>query len=157
MLLPLGDRYSNRRLTILFASGQTVSLALMTLASGFGAFVLGSTLLGFFTIAPYLLPAYASKRVAPERLGQVTAKLTAGVILGILVARVGAGVIAGEVAGYDVLDQAALDAALIDLDGTENKSSLGANALLYTILSTWILEGHCTAARILQLLPLSVP
>lgn len=94
LLLPLGDRYSNRRLTILFASGQTVSLALMTLASGFGAFVLGSTLLGFFTIAPYLLPAYASKRVAPERLGQVTAKLTAGVILGILVARVGAGVIA---------------------------------------------------------------
>ena len=94
LLLPLGDRYSNRRLTILFASGQTVSLALMTLASGFGASVLGSTLLGFFTIAPYLLPAYASKRVAPERLGQVTAKLTAGVILGILVARVGAGVIA---------------------------------------------------------------
>ena len=39
-------------------------------------------------------------------------------------------VIAAEVAGYDVLDQAALDAALIDLDGTENKSSLGANALL---------------------------
>ena len=57
LLLPLGDRYSNRRLTILFASGQTVSLALMTLASGFGAFVLGSTLLGFFTIAPYLLPS----------------------------------------------------------------------------------------------------
>ena len=39
-------------------------------------------------------------------------------------------VIAAEVAGYDVLDQAALDAALIDLDGTDNKSSLGANALL---------------------------
>ena len=32
--------------------------------------------------------------MAPERLGQVTAKLTAGVILGILVARVGAGVVA---------------------------------------------------------------
>ena len=29
LLLPLGDRYSNRRLTILFASGQTGSLALM--------------------------------------------------------------------------------------------------------------------------------
>ncbi|MFT6474462.1 MFS transporter [Qipengyuania profunda] len=94
MLLPLGDRISNRRLTIAFATGQTVCLAIMTLAQDFTLFVIGSTLLGYFTIAPYLLPAYASKRVAPERLGQVTAKLTAGVILGILVARVGAGVIA---------------------------------------------------------------
>lgn len=94
LLLPLGDRYSNRRLTVIFASGQTASLAVMTFAGGFGLFTIGSTLLGFFTIAPYLLPAYASKRVAPERLGEVTALLTAGVILGILIARVGAGVIA---------------------------------------------------------------
>lgn len=94
MLLPLGDRISNRKLTIAFSAGQTVSIALMTLAQSFPLFVLGSTLLGYFTIAPYLLPAYASKRVAPDRLGQVTAKLAAGVILGILVARVGAGVIA---------------------------------------------------------------
>ena len=64
------------------------------LAQGLTLFTVGSTLLGFFTIAPYLLPAYASKRVAPERLGHVTAILTAGVIFGILVARVGAGVVA---------------------------------------------------------------
>lgn len=94
LLLPLGDRYSNKRLTVLFACGQTASLALMTLAPGFIGFTTGSTLLGFFTIAPYLLPAYASKRVAPERLGQVTALLSAGVIFGILLARVGAGWIA---------------------------------------------------------------
>lgn len=94
LLLPLGDRYSNKRLTIIFATGQTISLAMMTLAGSFFTFVAGSTLLGFFTIAPYLLPAYASKRVAPERLGQVTALLAAGVIFGILVARVGAGVVA---------------------------------------------------------------
>lgn len=94
LLLPLGDRFSNRQLTIIFAGGQTASLALMTLAQGFAGFTIGSTLLGFFTITPYLLPAYASKRVAPERLGHVTALLTAGVILGILVARVGAGLVA---------------------------------------------------------------
>ena len=94
LLLPLGDRYSNRRLTIIFAIGQTLSLAVMTLAQSFVGFTAGSTLLGFFTIAPYLLPAYASKRVAPERLGHVTALLTAGVILGILIARVGAGWVA---------------------------------------------------------------
>ena len=33
-------------------------------------------------------------------------------------------------AGFDVLDQKGLDRALIDLDGTPNKSRLGANAIL---------------------------
>ncbi|MEM0961311.1 MAG: phosphopyruvate hydratase [Bacteroidota bacterium] len=38
--------------------------------------------------------------------------------------------IAEEVVGMDVLDQPALDAALIELDGTDNKAKLGANATL---------------------------
>jgi enolase len=40
------------------------------------------------------------------------------------------GEIAGAIAGADVLDQAGLDRTLIDLDGTPNKSRLGANAIL---------------------------
>ena len=40
------------------------------------------------------------------------------------------GEIAESVLGYDAEDQAELDAALIDLDGTENKGRLGANAIL---------------------------
>ncbi|MGY6551921.1 MAG: MFS transporter [Erythrobacter sp.] len=94
LLLPLGDLYSNRRLCIAFVAGQTLCMLGMALADGLALFTLASTLLGFVTIAPYLIPAFASKRVAPDRLGQVTALLTAGVIFGILVARVGAGVIA---------------------------------------------------------------
>lgn len=39
-------------------------------------------------------------------------------------------VIASELKGMDVLDQRALDRKLIELDGTPNKSKLGANALL---------------------------
>lgn len=94
LLLPLGDRYSNRRLCLIFVGAQTLCMLGMALASGLVLFTLASTLLGFVTIAPYLIPAFASKRVAPERLGQVTALLTAGVLFGILVARVGAGVVA---------------------------------------------------------------
>ncbi len=94
LLLPLGDRYSNRRLTIVFTACQCAGLLAMTIAPNLIVFTAGSTWLGFFTIAPYLLPAYASRRVAPERLGHVTATLTAGVVFGILVARVGSGVIA---------------------------------------------------------------
>ncbi len=39
-------------------------------------------------------------------------------------------VIAPEVIGFDAMDQAGLDRTMIDIDGTENKSRLGANAIL---------------------------
>lgn len=94
LLLPLGDFYSNRRLCLIFVTGQTLCLGGMVLARDFALFTAASTVLGFFTIAPYLIPAFASRRVAPERVGQITAMLTAGVVFGILVARMGAGIIA---------------------------------------------------------------
>lgn len=94
LLLPLGDWVSNRKLVTLFSIGQFVSILGMTLSNNYAYFVLGSTIMGFFTIAPYLIPAYVSKRVAPEQLGHATAIITTGIILGLLVARAGAGVIA---------------------------------------------------------------
>jgi enolase len=39
-------------------------------------------------------------------------------------------IIADAIVGYDVTQQAAIDEAMIDLDGTPNKEKLGANALL---------------------------
>ena len=39
-------------------------------------------------------------------------------------------VITPEIIGYDAMDQAGLDRTMIDIDGTENKSRLGANAIL---------------------------
>lgn len=44
--------------------------------------------------------------------------------------------IAEELLGYEAEDQAEIDAALIALDGTENKSRLGANAILGVSLAT---------------------
>lgn len=41
-----------------------------------------------------------------------------------------ADVIAPALTGHDIFDQRGIDAALLGLDGTENKSNLGANALL---------------------------
>ena len=40
------------------------------------------------------------------------------------------GRLADELAGLDALDQATLDYRMIELDGTENKSNFGANAIL---------------------------
>lgn len=45
-------------------------------------------------------------------------------------------VIGPELVGYDALDQVAIDKAMIELDGTENKSRLGANAILGVSLAT---------------------
>ena len=44
-------------------------------------------------------------------------------------------VIADAIIGMNVLDQMAIDKTLIDLDGTENKSHLGANAILAVSLA----------------------
>jgi enolase len=52
------------------------------------------------------------------------------------------GEIAAAVAGLDACDQAALDRALIELDGTPNKSRLGANAILGVSLAA----AHAQAA-----------
>ena len=45
------------------------------------------------------------------------------------------GEIADAVTGFDALDQTALDTAMIELDGTENKARLGANAILAVSLA----------------------
>jgi predicted MFS family arabinose efflux permease len=99
LLLPLGDRLSNRKLTTVFLAAQVAALLIMAVAQSFWLFVAGSTLLGFFTITPYLLPAFVSKRVSVERLGAVTAILTTGVIAGVLMSRTGAGIV-GEYLGW---------------------------------------------------------
>jgi enolase len=52
------------------------------------------------------------------------------------------GEIAAAIAGLDALDQAGLDGALIALDGTPNKSRLGANAILGVSLAA----AHASAA-----------
>ncbi len=99
LLLPLGDRFSNRRLIFFFVAGQCAGVTIMAFAADVYWFAIGSTVLGFSTIAPYLLPSYASKRVDPRQLGHVTAMLTTGVLMGILLARSIAGVI-GEYLGW---------------------------------------------------------
>src|SRR6185503_9417587 len=45
-------------------------------------------------------------------------------------------VIAPALEGFDALDQAEVDRALLELDGTKNKSNLGANALLAVSMAT---------------------
>ena len=62
--------------------------------------------------------------------------------------------IAPEIEGFDALDQTEIDAALNALDGTKNKSNLGANAMLAVSLATAraavqnVHQGHGQSARV---------
>ena len=93
LLLPLGDRINNRKLVTIFVAGQFLAMLAMALSGSFLLFATASSILGFFTIAPYLLPAYVTQRVRPGRIGHVTGIMTAGVTLGILGSRVGGGLL----------------------------------------------------------------
>jgi len=52
--------------------------------------------------------------------------------------------IAEELVGWDATDQVGIDQAMLDLDGTENKSNLGANAILGVSLAV----AHAAAASV---------
>jgi len=99
LLLPLGDRINNRRLVVFCLSAQVLALLAMATVRDYRLFVAASTVLGFFTITPYLLPAYASRRVDANRLGFVTAVLTTGVLFGVQLSRLGSGIV-GEYLGW---------------------------------------------------------
>lgn len=144
LLLPLGDRFSNRTLTGIFVTGQFLAMALMAFSFDFRLFLLGSTLLGFMTIAPYLLPTYASKRVDPKELGKVTAILTTGIIAGILSARAGAGVIA-EYFGWRTVYYIATGLMLIvtvlvplSMDGRESRTGETENGSYLGLLGSMV-------------------
>ncbi|MCH8288961.1 MAG: phosphopyruvate hydratase [Candidatus Marinimicrobia bacterium] len=57
-------------------------------------------------------------------------------------------IIAPEIIGSDALDQKAVDRKMIELDGTENKSKLGANSILGVSMAV------CKAAAVAENLPL---
>ena len=94
LILPLGESVNNRRLVTVCLGIQAIALLVMATVQSWILFILAATVVGLFTITPYLLPAYASKRVAPDHLGEVTAALTTGVIAGVFLSRTLSGLVA---------------------------------------------------------------
>lgn len=59
-------------------------------------------------------------------------------------------IIADEIIGWDVFDQVGLDEMLIELDGTENKGKLGANAILGVSLAAARAAADCLGLPLFQ-------
>lgn len=99
LLLPLGDRIDNRRIVVILLLLQATALLAMSLTDH-AAFYLGSALAaGMCGIVTYLLPAFATRLVEPERRGAVTGTLAMGIMIGIMLGRSAAG-IAGYAVGW---------------------------------------------------------
>jgi enolase len=60
--------------------------------------------------------------------------------------------IAGKVIGMNAEDQISLDKAMIELDGTENKANLGANAILSVSLSTAVAQSKAENKELFEYL-----
>lgn len=102
LILPLGESVNNRRLVTICLGIQAVALLVMATVQSWILFILAATVVGLFTITPYLLPAYASKRVDPHHLGEVTAALTTGVVAGVFLSRTLSGVVAEAIGWRNV-------------------------------------------------------
>jgi enolase len=53
-------------------------------------------------------------------------------------------IIAAEIEGLDALDQVEIDRTMIELDGTDNKGKLGANAILGVSMAVAVAAAECT-------------
>ena len=87
---------------------------------------------GFVGMAAAPSGASTGSREALELRDGDKARLGKGVLKAIEAVN---GAIADALVGKDAKDQAAVDAVMIDLDGTENKSKFGANAILAVSLA----------------------
>ena len=92
-LLPLGDVVPVRRLLTMTIILQAAAMAGVAFAPDGTSLLLLSLMVGFFGIAPYVLPPYATLRTPLAQRGRVTALLAQGVIVGMLLARSVSGMI----------------------------------------------------------------
>lgn len=111
-LLPLGDRIDNRVLVTTLLKVQALALVLMAQSTDAPVYLGAALLAGTCGIVTYLLPAYATRLVSPDRRGSVTGALGAGIMLGITLGRSMAG-IAGEALGWRGVYAAAAVATLL--------------------------------------------
>ncbi|UYY58052.1 MFS transporter [Sphingomonas sp. S2-65] len=112
LLLPLGDRIDNRLITTSLLAVQAATLIVMATATAPALYMAASLVAGLCGIVTYLLPAYATRLVAPERRGAVTGMLATGILTGIMLGRSVAG-IAGYAVGWRTVYATAALATLI--------------------------------------------
>lgn len=111
LFLPLGDRIDNRRIVVVLLAVQSAALIAMAGSASASAYLVPALVAGMCGIVTYLLPAYATRLVAPARRGAVTGTLATGILTGIMLGRSLAG-IAGYAVGWRTVYVAAAVATM---------------------------------------------
>jgi predicted MFS family arabinose efflux permease len=93
LILPLGDRIDNRVITSTLLFFQAVALSVMASTERPALFLAAGLFAGLCGIVTYLLPAYATRLVAPARRGTITGVLATGILVGIMLGRSLAGIV----------------------------------------------------------------
>lgn len=112
-LLPLADGYATRRVLLIVLPLQVAAVVTVALGRDAATVMAGFLAIGFFRIAPYAIPPYASLNVSPKRLGFVTGVFAGAVIGGCLLSRTMAGGVAVHWGWRSVYELAAITTALM--------------------------------------------
>jgi predicted MFS family arabinose efflux permease len=90
-LLPLGDMVERRRLISCFLACSLLSLIAVALSPNLAWLACASFILGFTSVVPQVLPAFASQLAKPRDRGRVVGHIMGGLLCGILLSRFVAG------------------------------------------------------------------
>lgn len=101
-LLPLGDMIERRRLVSCFLALSCASLIAMALSPSLTWLACMSFILGFTSLIPQVLPAFASQLAEPRDRGRVVGHIMAGLLCGILLSRFVAGFV-GRFFGWSAI------------------------------------------------------
>lgn len=98
-LVPLGDRYSRKRLIIGSIVFSAVFLYLMTWMPNFQLLIAAGFFMGLFSVSAQLIIPFVSSHMAAEKRGVIVGHLLTGVFLGVLLGRVMGGIV-GQLFGW---------------------------------------------------------
>ncbi len=101
-LLPLGDMVERRRLVSCFLACSCLSLIAVALSPNLAWLACASFVLGFTSVVPQVLPAFAAQLAAPRDRGRIVGHIMGGLLCGILLSRFVAGFV-GRYFGWSAI------------------------------------------------------
>ncbi|MDQ6655284.1 MAG: MFS transporter [Verrucomicrobiota bacterium] len=144
LLVPLGDLYENRRLSLLMIGGTCLGCLAIALSRGPVTFLVASLVTGVAATGAQILLPLASHLSAPERQGRTIGQIMSGLLAGIMLARPLASFIA-ESFGWRAVFY--LSAALMAATGAALAATLPARAPRGALSYPAILRSMVTLTR----------
>lgn len=96
LIIPLGDAFNRRTLTVIMLGAVTLSLIATALAPTLILLSAASFAVGFTTVVPQILIPFAATLAHPGERGRVIGTIMSGLLIGVLLARTVSGFVAAQ-------------------------------------------------------------